>query len=64
MMKFYDYAIKNEDGTYGKLLTEDEANVLFTAINQRGMVEVRFTISQVDVENGIIYGTSAYRSTY
>jgi hypothetical protein len=64
MMKVYDYAVKNENGTYGKMLTEEEAKVLFDAINNEGAVEVKFTITKVDVENGIIYGTRVYRTTY
>ena len=63
-MKFYDYTVKNENGTWGKMLTEDETKVLLDAINNEGGVGAKFTITKVDVKNGIIYGTRVYRNNY
>ena len=64
MMKFYDYNAKNEDGTYGRMLTEEEVANLANAMDCNKMYIVKFVVSKMDVENGVVYGSTTRTTNY
>lgn len=67
MMKVYDYARRDENGKFGRFLTEEEVATLMKRMNENDnnpMVYTKFVVDKVDLENGIVYGSTWYKDNY
>ena len=67
MMKIYDYARRDENGKFGRFLTGEEVAELMQRMNNNDnnpMVYTYFTVHKVDMENGVVYGTTNTKDNY
>lgn len=66
-MKVFDYWAKDENGKYGRFLTEEEVANLIGRMDKNDknpMIYTYFMVSKVDLENGIVYGSTTSKSAY
>ena len=66
-MKVFDYCRKDENGKYGRFLTEEEVTTLIKRMDNNDknpMTYTYFMVDKVDLENGIVYGSTTSKSAY
>ena len=67
MMRIFDYAKRDENGKFGRFLTEEEVAQLMERMNNNDnnpMVFTYFTVCKVDMENGVVYGRTTAKDNY